>query len=1434
MSILSKFILFFVLLVFSNSILAQQTSVSLFDIPVSHQKHPEIHTHKHTDNLNEVDYELVHLRTEHSRTFSNKNKTKTTVQSSIPLHYLNENGYWVSLDYKIENLGQKLVYPNNYPNIEFDKTNLTTLLKEGEAFIRYGKESKLTYFIANQQQQNFSVDKSKKPQISSNQNALTIEDYFEGIDWKNSFYFGAFKNDFVLKKRTSLPNQLEKLSFQELIELPEGFRLEYEMKDGIKTNRLIVVDRNDLPHFTFEKPIVTDAKTYNLKNAHLRQHHEGTYIIEYLAPQLYKVHITVDGDWLLAEDRVYPVTIDPVVTVTNNDVINSCFLPTYQQASLNVAVPVGETVLSSEISYDFIAVNGTNAWMSDQYSFVEGPNGQTPIQQGQGNTAGTYAYQITNSPIGNTLSTGQVEFTFNFARDWGGSGCNNTFNFVNRREVTVTYGTITYGDGPIYINEYSASNRSFSDGFGRTEDWIELYNSNPTDFFDLTGYHLSNDNNNPTMWQIQDGLIPPASRIIVYCSKRDISSGVVQHANFNLTQLRPDRIVLADPSGTVMEDLEMFVTQTNHSYGRLTDGGTEWGVFNSPTPGQQNANGFIGYTSKPTFDVAPGNYAETVTLTLNSSDIDEVIRYTTNGSTPTPSSTLYTTPITVSSTTVIRARSFSSNAEILPGFIETNTYLINENHTLPVFSFAGDADIMALFNGNNTLRPRGNFEYFERNGEFIDENFGDFDKHGNDSWNYAQRGVDFVSRDDHGYNRRLEHQFFATSDRTRFRRLMVKAAANDNFPHQTGGAHIRDSYIMTLSQLAGLDLDERSSTNVVLYLNGQYWGVYDLRERVDDNNYTDYYFNQDYKYRESDEYLQFLKTWGGTQAHFGNQPAINDWASLTQYVQNNNMGDAANFDYVNSQLNIKSMIDYFVINSFVVSRDWLNYNTGWWRGTNPMGDAQKWRYILWDMEAALGHFHNYTGLANTSATAPPCQAENLNVGQGHTQTLRKLIQENPAVRQMYVTRYADLLNTHLSCERIIEVLDSMVAVIEPEMPRQISRWGGNISTWENNVQAVRTFLTARCEHLMNTGLGACYDLTGPFATTFDVQPAGAGRIKMNSEWLPSYPFNAQVFGNIDTHLESEEYPGFTFSHWVVDGAVINPDPTDPLITLELSQATTVTAVYTENPTGTGDLIYYWHFNTLETPEDVTSIPADYQLIEDVFPLMRYIGSGPRDIDANNNGSELNLHQDEDAGRCARVRNPSENRALVFDLPTTGYRDIYFDYAVERTNQGQLINQIAYSIDGINFITTGLSQDEFNISTSFELISIDFTEISGVNHNPDFKIRISFEGNNATSNGNNRFDNITLKGLPILDLSTSELASTQLQLFPNPFTSEVSIIHSETISHISVYDMLGKMVFNETDIDAVKTAIDLSSIKPGVYTIVIHTLTEDLKARIIKQ
>lgn len=713
----------------------------------------------------------------------------------------------------------------------------------------------------------------------------------------------------------------------------------------------------------------------------------------------------------------------------------------------------------------------------------------------------------------------------------------------------------------VVVNEVCASNMSgYADNYGEFEDWFELYNPGAA-AVDISGWWLSNRAGNPMKWQVPAGMVIPAGgRQVFICSKRDETVGGFVHTSFNLNQAESDHVRLSNPAGDPVDDFEFtpeMRTKLGHSRGRTTDGAATWSLFNNPTPNAANGGASPEYMAKPTLSPEAGFYggAQNVTIT---GPAGATIRYTTNGSEPTATSTAYAGPIAVNNTTVIRAACFGSAGE-QPSFTETNTYFINTSHTVVVLSIAGD-QVDDLLDGDGFIQPFGSFEYFGEDGQLRDEAVGEFNEHGQDSWAYDQRGFDYIARDQTGYNDAIHYPIFRTKDRDKFQRLIIKAAAGDNFNFGPGQpAHIRDAYVQALSQTGNLRLDERSYEPAVLYVNGQYWGVYDMREKVDDHDYTRYYYDQD------EFNIQMLKTWGGTWSEYGGAQAQTDWNTLRDYIMNNDMGDATAFAYVDGQFNWKSLIDYFCLNSYTVCADWLNWNTGWWRGRDLDGDHKKWGYILWDMDATFGHYTNFTGIPNQTPTADPCDAEQLPNpgGQGHTLILEKLMAENEMVHDYYVNRYIDLGNTLFSCDHMIPFLDSLVALIAPEMPGQVARWGGSVAEWEANVQVMRDFIETRCV-AFEEGMVDCYELEGPYDVVFNVDPPLSGEIVINSLQPDVYPFSGTYYGGINTNLAPVPNEGYRFSHWEVFSTnSVLPSTTDSLVTIDFLTADSVVAHFEE-------------------------------------------------------------------------------------------------------------------------------------------------------------------------------------------------------------------------------------------------------------------------------
>jgi len=782
----------------------------------------------------------------------------------------------------------------------------------------------------------------------------------------------------------------------------------------------------------------------------------------------------------------------------------------------------------------------------------------------------------------------------------------------------------------VVVNEFSAANlNQFQDNYQKYEDWIELYNLSGSTV-NIGGYYLSDNQNNPTKWMIPAGTtIAAGGYRVFWCDGRDEVSDGQYHTNFKLKQYNgSEEVVLADANGNIVDNIQLTPTQLGHSHARNANGTGNWIIDITPTPGSTNgSNGHYagGYAPKPEVNITGGFFSGSVGVQLVNAPIGATVRYTLDGTLPVSTSPIFPGALVVSSTKVLKLRSFSTDAQVLPSYVEFNTYFINEQFSLPVFSVAAD-EVQDLANGNQGLRPQGSVEYFNVLGDRTATSYGELNSHGQDSWVNFQRSLDWISRDEMGYSDAVHDTLFRYSDRDEFQRFIFRASGDDNYPADNvppdpnnvhdGGCHIRDEYVHTLAKNGGMKLDVRSVERCILFLNGEYWGVYAIRERPDEHDYTDYYYDQD-KYS-----LQFLKTWGYHWAEYGDQQAFDDWAVLRDFILNNDMGNAANYDFVEGQYNYRSIIDYMTTNLNVVASDWLNYNMGWWRGIDPNGDHKKWAYILWDNDATFDYYINYSGVPNTNTDAQPCDIEGIadflaNWGwwdgedQGkHEQIFLKLLEESSTFEQLYYSRYADHMNTIFSCENMLATFDSMVATIVPEMPRHIQRWGGSMGEWNGNIQEMRDFIEERCG-VLGAGMVDCYELEGPYDLTIRTEPANVGHVKLNTLWHEQLPWTGQYFGNMDNLVEAQTIPGgptATFSHWEsTSGYPILPHPDSIQASVAISGPDTIIAVFTVDYSTVEDPMSQVLFNAYPVPasDNVNvniQLPAAEQFTISVYDL----------------------------------------------------------------------------------------------------------------------------------------------------------------------------------------------------------------------------------------
>lgn len=272
-----------------------------------------------------------------------------------------------------------------------------------------------------------------------------------------------------------------------------------------------------------------------------------------------------------------------------------------------------------------------------------------------------------------------------------------------------------------------------------------------------------------------------------------------------------------------------------------------------------------------------------------------------------------------------------------------------------------------------------------------------------------------------------------------------------------------------------------------------------------------------------------------------------------------------------------------------------------------------------------------------------------------------------------------------------------------------------------------------------------------------------------------------------------------------------------------------------NQPGT-ELLYYWHFNNLETTGNgVTEITNDFSYLSDFDATMVFTGTGLTDLNENQDGSTINTALSQAAGKACNINNRSDNRALLFTFNTSDVVDVVFEYAIKRTTDGMLNHNIEYSVDGgQTFTNNDLLQAIYPVTEDYELVRVNFTQIPAVNNNTDFQIRITFTGNAVQLNGSNQIDNITLRGDGGGLSVDNDPEFNTLSLYPNPVKNEFTVLSNQNIKNIEVYDMTGKIILTKLIDNTSLTTIDAESLQPTVYLVKVHTDSGVKSLRFVKQ
>ena len=597
----------------------------------------------------------------------------------------------------------------------------------------------------------------------------------------------------------------------------------------------------------------------------------------------------------------------------------------------------------------------------------------------------------------------------------------------------------------VVINEVMASNGYFENG--HAWDWVELYNDGKT-AADLSGWHFSDSGKNPEKWTFPAGTKLKAGKYLtIWCTgEAGVSpgKGSAFYTDFAISS-GGETLVLSDAEGNEVQRLKLPAQYGCVSYG-LAAGGKEYGFFENPTRGKKNEkNVFSGRTEKPVITTAGGFYRDSATIRAEAPE-GAALRYTTDGETPTRKSRAFPAEgLTVRKTTVLRVKAFREDR--VSSETVSATFFINDDPLTPVVSLISDDKY--LFSSKTGILAKGkgaipnyskgweypvNIEYFTREGLSQINQTGTFTCSGHSARINAQKSIALYARKAWGADR-FAFNPFPTRDYDGYKSLLLRAANSDAY-----ATRLRDIVASSLAEGQGILYQDHVVIQV--YINGEYYGHYNLREKINK------YFIAQYEGVENQEDIDRIDILARTGTDEFLQNGDNaDWLALCDFCRKKDLNDPENLRYVEERLDIESLFTHAAFEIILGNVDFTNVRIY----RVPGG---KWRMLLFDVEAC------WRGLDKTPIEyyIKPLSGKI----QGFRHEPLNALLKVPAYRDRFLRRTAELLETVFRWDNVEARFDAVISELEPILPRHIARWKNmKLTNWKKNIRATKYYARVR-------------------------------------------------------------------------------------------------------------------------------------------------------------------------------------------------------------------------------------------------------------------------------------------------------------------------------------------------------------------------------------
>ena len=597
------------------------------------------------------------------------------------------------------------------------------------------------------------------------------------------------------------------------------------------------------------------------------------------------------------------------------------------------------------------------------------------------------------------------------------------------------------------------------------DSWVELYN--PTDAaINLKDYKISNKNKVKKAWQLPDQQVPAGGYVIIYCDKEGKEDNRL-HADFRLESGKGCTLYLfkgkdAEPVDSLPADMKKMPAP-DVAFGRETDGADKWGYQVTPPPGKANTGEICDakhILGAPVFGkegfVTSSDAAFQLELSLpDGAPEGTVIRYTTDGSEPTSKSTKYTNPINIGKTKVIRAKLFCDGW--LSPMSSAQSYIFHPREiTLPIFSvqtndkYLNDKEI-GLFANNNSKEDKKThdwrrpvmIEFFPVGSDNSAFNqLGETRIQGGQSRSNALKSMVFYAnkRFDPDY-KRYSYEFFPDQKLgiTEFKSFSLRDGGND-----FGDLYFRD-LIIQRTMAGHVDLDWQAGHSAVLYINGEYMGMLNIRERSnEDNIYSNYngledidmveisheqvggvdQFLEEFKGSEDETFYNAFKAFYSEKGH--TKAEYEQWMDVSEYL------------------------DIMIMNLFYGNIDFPGNNIVFWRPNDDdteSGLPKIWRFIVKDTDFGLGLYDRKNDFNTIDMLYHPekHQGEAWANTEPATRLFRNMM-EDPELRQMFIDKCCVYMGDFMNAKGTGEIID----IIKAEAMDEFVAHRAKYPTWSGN------------------------------------------------------------------------------------------------------------------------------------------------------------------------------------------------------------------------------------------------------------------------------------------------------------------------------------------------------------------------------------------------